>query len=104
MQSLYNRIIGPSSKFVLRWNNYIAAAMLLLMFGLGLGSMLGNSAIVDELAHIPAGYSYLKYGDYRLNPEHPPLIKDIAALPLMFMNLKFPHNQPAWTTEVNGEW
>jgi len=104
MKSLYYRITGPASDFVMKWNKYFAAAMLLLMFGLGMGSMLGNSAIVDELAHIPAGYSYLKYGDYRLNPEHPPLIKDIAALPLMFMNLKFPHNQPSWTTEVNGEW
>jgi hypothetical protein len=34
-----------------------------------------DSAIFDETAHIPAGYSYLKLHDMRLNPEHPPLIK-----------------------------
>ncbi|HEY2003490.1 MAG TPA: hypothetical protein VGH44_00035 [Candidatus Saccharimonadia bacterium] len=84
--------------------NWIAGVMLAVMFGLGITSMMGNSAIVDEIAHIPAGYSYLHYGDYRLNPEHPPLIKDLAAVPLQFMNLKFPINEPAWTTDVNGQW
>ena len=63
-----------------------------------------DSAIMDEVAHIPAGYSYLKYQDYRLNPEHPPLAKMLAALPLLFMHLNFPLNHPAWTTEVNGQW
>ena len=74
------------------------------MFGLGVTSMAHDSAIVDELAHIPAGYSYVHYGDYRLNPEHPPLIKVLAGIPLQFMNLKFPADQPAWTTDVNGQW
>ncbi|HUD11654.1 MAG TPA: hypothetical protein VMS08_04555 [Candidatus Saccharimonadia bacterium] len=104
MKSLYYRITGTGTAFVLRWHKYIAAALLALMFGLAFTAMSDNSAIVDEVAHIPAGYSYLHYGDYRLNPEHPPLMKDLAALPLQFMNLKFPINQPAWTTEVNGEW
>ncbi|HEY6736171.1 MAG TPA: glycosyltransferase family 39 protein [Candidatus Saccharimonadia bacterium] len=87
-----------------RWHWWIAGGLLAVMFGLGLYSMMGNSAIVDEVAHIPSGYSYLHYGDYRLNPEHPPLIKDLAGLPLQFMNLKFPDYEPAWTTDVNGQW
>lgn len=29
----------------------------------------------DEAYHIGAGVSYVKTGDYRLNPEHPPLVK-----------------------------
>lgn len=82
----------------------IAASLLALMLVLGITSMSKDSAIVDEAAHIPAGYSYLHYGDYRLNPEHPPLIKDLAAIPLQFMHLNFPINSPAWTTEVNGQW
>lgn len=75
-----------------------------LMLTLGISSMSGDSGIVDEVAHIPAGYSYLKFGDYRLNPEHPPLLKDLAALPLLLMNLKFPLDIPAWTAEPNGQW
>lgn len=84
--------------------NWIAAMLLFIMFALAIGSARKDSAIVDEIAHIPAGYSYLKYGDYRLNVEHPPLIKDLAGLPLQFMNLKFPENAPAWQTDVNGQW
>lgn len=41
-----------------------------------------DSGTVDEVAHIPSGYSYDKYLDYRLNPEHPPLAKALAGLPL----------------------
>jgi hypothetical protein len=42
------------------------------------------SATSDEVAHLPAGYTYLRWHDYRLNPEHPPLIKKMAALPLLW--------------------
>ena len=49
-----------------------------------------DAAIFDESAHIPAGYSYVKYFDYRLNPEHPPLVKILAGLPLLFQKLNFP--------------
>ena len=59
---------------------------------------------MDELAHIPAGYGYVKYLDYRLNPEHPPLVKAIAALPLLFQKLKFPTDKSAWQKDVNGQW
>ena len=87
-------------------NRRRALVVLLLSFILllGLGAMIGDSAIVDEIAHIPAGYSYVAFGDYRLNPEHPPLIKDLAGLPLLFLNLKFPTEIPAWTSDVNGQW
>lgn len=75
------------------------------MFCLGLFSLMGDSGTTDEVAHIPAGYSYLKYQDYRLNPEHPPLIKAWDALPLLFVkNLKFPLDKICWTTDTNGQW
>ncbi|MGC9610939.1 MAG: hypothetical protein ABSE68_01845, partial [Minisyncoccia bacterium] len=61
-------------------------------------------AIMDELAHIPAGYSYAKYLDYRLNPEHPPLLKALSGLPLTFLNLNFPLNNENWTTKLNAQW
>src|SRR6266446_5782997 len=35
---------------------------------------------VDEPWHITAGSAYLRTGEYYLNPEHPPLVKLIAAL------------------------
>jgi hypothetical protein len=104
MKSRSYRITSSVREFVSFRHAYFAGALLAIMFGLGMYSMVGNSAIMDEVAHIPAAYSYLHYGDYRLNPEHPPLIKDLAGIPLQFMHLKFPINSPDWTTEMNGEW
>jgi hypothetical protein len=34
-----------------------------------------DSLDIDEAYHITAGVTYFRLGDYRLNPEHPPLIK-----------------------------
>lgn len=82
----------------------LAGGLLAAMFGLSLYSMKDNSGIVDEIAHIPAGYSYVRYGDYRLNPEHPPLVKDLAGLPLLFLNVDFPLDERPWTTDTNGQW
>lgn len=66
------------------------------MFTLGVLSMRGDSATVDELADIPSGYAYLRFGDYRLNEEHPPLMKVLAAVPLQFMNINFPTWGESW--------
>jgi hypothetical protein len=30
---------------------------------------------IDEAYHIAAGVSYVRYSDFRINPEHPPLVK-----------------------------
>jgi len=58
------------------------AGLLLAMAALAMASALGDSATFDETAHLAAGLSYLERGDFRLNPEHPPLVKVWAALPL----------------------
>jgi len=79
--------------------NVFALLILGTMFFLLFASSLNDSATFDEVAHIGAGYTYLKYRDSRLNPEHPPLMKDLAALPLMFLNLKFDINHPFWNSE-----
>ncbi len=64
-----------------------------------------NDALTfDEVAHIPAGYSYLLFHDMRLNPEHPPLIKDLAALPLLFFRPQLDIEKDFWQKEVNGQW
>lgn len=64
-----------------------------------------DGAIFDETAHIPAGYSYVTKHEIRLNPEHPPLLKDLAGLPLLFLNLSFnTDNQPFWQGTLPGKW
>ena len=53
-----------------------------------------TSAVVDEPAHLTAGYLALAGGDLRVNKEHPPLMKELAALPLLFMNPALPARKP----------
>jgi tetratricopeptide (TPR) repeat protein len=47
-----------------------------------------NSATWDEPDHIYAAYLQSTQGDYGVNPEHPPLIKFLGALPLKNLQLK----------------
>jgi hypothetical protein len=64
-----------------------------------------DSAINDEVAHIPAGYDYVRYFTYNLNPEHPPLIKALASISTIFLRPQFPVDQfsPAHPI-ANNEW
>ncbi len=82
----------------------IVFIILAFVFAVSVLNAANDSAIFDETAHIPAGYSYLTQHQIRLNPEHPPLIKDLAALPLLAIHPKFDTSQPFWTTEINGQW
>lgn len=53
-------------------------------------SLVQKSPTYDEPLHLFAGYSYLKWGNYRANPAHPPLAKVWAALPLLAIDIKDP--------------
>ncbi len=66
----------------------VGVSLLLVLFvTLSLSSSLQKSPTADENFHLVAGYSYLKWGDYRINPEHPPLAKILAALPLLTLEI-----------------
>lgn len=79
----------------------ILAIMLILM----IASSWNDSAIMDELAHVPAGFGYVTQGDYRLNPEHPPLVKALSALVAQIAaRPRFPTDTPYWRDDVNGQW
>lgn len=47
----------------------------------------------DEGDHLFSGYMSLKHADFGLNPEHPPLVKFVAALPLLPLKLVVPKLQ-----------
>src|SRR5581483_9870463 len=49
-----------------------------------------NSLTWDECNHMYAGYMSWTHRDFGLNPEHPPLAKLLAALPLLSMPLQMP--------------
>jgi hypothetical protein len=79
---------------------FLLAGMLLLM----LGSSWEDSLTFDEPAHITAGYASLRFCDARLNYEHPPLLKMLAAIPLLLLSPHFPLTAPAWQEANNGQW
>ena len=71
-------------------SKFTVVLILLVSLVLMVNVSLQEAGTQDELAHIPAGYSYVRYSDYRLNPEHPPLVKMMAGVPLLFLDLNFP--------------
>ena len=88
-----------------RLTNIIAICLLILVFLGTVFSMKEDSLTMDEKSHLPAGYSYLTQKDMRINPEHPPLIKDLAAIPLLFIkDINFPDNAKSWQEEINPQW
>ncbi len=76
----------------------IAAGLLLILFlAEGLAFISANSQTSDEAVHLAAGYSYLARHDFRLNPEHPPLIKEISGLPVyLFLRIPFEPDPVLW--------
>ena len=74
-----------------------AAVLLFLIFALELFlSARLESQTFDEPAHLYAGYSYWLRSDFGINPEHPPLVKLVASLPLFVDKPKYPEPLPMY--------
>ena len=71
-------------------NRAALAALAVLMLAQMWTSDLRLSVTSDEIDHLHAGYRYLTCRDFGWNPEHPPLVKMVAALPLLFMHVNDP--------------
>jgi Dolichyl-phosphate-mannose-protein mannosyltransferase len=66
------------------------AVLLLLILLQFVFSVRRESISWDEGDHLFSGYMSWKQSDFGLNPEHPPLVKLVAALPLLGMHLEVP--------------
>jgi hypothetical protein len=89
----------------------VAAGLLLLFMAiLAGGAALRESVTIDEVSHIASGVSYLQKLDLRLNEEHPPLPKVLAALPLVLRGTHADYSHISWTisetffTAYVGQW
>jgi len=93
----------------------LAVLLLAFMAVLAGGAARRESVTVDEVSHIGAGVSYLQRLDLRMNPEHPPLAKVLAAIPLVLRGVRADYNHISWTISdkffpaymgqwVFGEW
>src|SRR4051812_45304652 len=74
----------------------IAGGLILLQMILVAIIVHGESLTFDEADHIFAGYMMWHNGDYGLNPEHPPLVKLVATVPLLQEKLWVPPMQQRW--------
>lgn len=87
---------SPPVKHRYRINRLTAAFIFTVLLGLYVFQLwlqiTHTSATYDEPFHIVAGYRYWQCGDYGINPEHPPLLKLLAALPIRSQNVV----EPAW--------
>jgi hypothetical protein len=88
----------------------VAGVLLLLMALLAGGAAWRESVTIDEVAHIGAGVSYLQKLDLRLNEEHPPLPKVLAALPLVLHGARADYSHISWRVSEKffpayiGQW
>jgi hypothetical protein len=97
------------------WDTLVPILLLVLMAVLAGGAALRESVTIDEVAHIGAGVSYLQKLDLRMNAEHPPLPKVLAALPLVVRGVHADYTHLSWSFSekffpaylgqwVFGEW
>ena len=73
-----------------------------------------DSLTTDEGIHVASGYLILTRGDWRFDPEHPPLMKILSALPLLSIHPYLPAgDQQLWAAakptlddswETTREW
>lgn len=83
----------------------LSILIVLVSLVLAITSLWDDSFVVDEIPHVGAGYSYIQKGDYRLNPEHPPLAKDLAGLALSFLAVdQSAFSTQYWNSDINGQW
>jgi 4-amino-4-deoxy-L-arabinose transferase-like glycosyltransferase len=70
------------------WFRLIVPGLLIAQAALIVFAIHRESLTFDEEDHMYAGYRMWTAADYGLNPEHPPLVKLLAALPVLGQNFK----------------
>jgi tetratricopeptide (TPR) repeat protein len=74
-------------QFTVARRDFLFPAIVALLFGAFAFQLwfhaVRTSATIDEVPHIFAGYRHWQCGDFAINPEHPPLLKLLAASPLI---------------------
>jgi Dolichyl-phosphate-mannose-protein mannosyltransferase len=76
----------------------VACLLLVLALQLVLSAR-RESQTWDEACHIFAGYNYWKNANFGDNPEHPPLVKLLATLPLLRLPLNVPPHPGVFSKE-----
>src|SRR3989338_6804596 len=87
--SIYQMTTPASFTKSVRFRSGIVVILLALVFLQPFLSARKFGPVTDEVPHIGAGYSYWKTGEIELNKQHPPLVKLLATVPMLFMDIDF---------------
>ncbi|MCA1685193.1 MAG: glycosyltransferase family 39 protein, partial [Planctomycetia bacterium] len=74
-------------------------ALLSLHAALAVSSLVRENPTVDEVIHLPAGVTYWQTGSFRLYHHNPPLVKLLAALPVLASKPVVDYQKASWKTE-----
>jgi hypothetical protein len=74
---------------------WLAAGALLVVFFLQVFFVsLAKSPSWDEPGHLAAGLTYLETGNFLVNPQHPPLLKELSGMSLLLSGARLPEGPP----------
>jgi hypothetical protein len=79
-----------------KWSGPLAGALLAVFAWQAAPGIARMAPTFDEPAHIGAGMSYLETGEFKINLQHPPLLKEIAAVPLLAGGITWPVRERDW--------
>lgn len=89
-----------TASFWNRWRLIFAvASLLLLQTILAVQSLVQENPTVDEVIHLPAGVTYWQTGSFRLYHHNPPLVKLLAALPVVFSAPVVDYKDESWVLD-----
>ena len=78
-------------------HKFLVTSLLAVLVAQVILSIRTQSPTTDELAHhVATGYSYVRTGNFKMNPITPPLSRSLTALPLLFLHAKIPLDHPSW--------
>ncbi|MFQ5672705.1 MAG: ArnT family glycosyltransferase [Nitrospinales bacterium] len=79
----------------------LVISLLALLLAQAVLSMRLKVLTYDENYYLPAGYSYLTTGDFRMITDHPPLIPLLSGLPLLLLDVNFPADSELWKNNTD---
>lgn len=89
-----------SNKFTISW--IILAGGVIVQSILLISLAVTDGQTIDEATHLSSGASYLTTGDFKLNPEHPPLVKLLSGSSALLASPQVPTDDPSWNS--GNQW
>lgn len=100
-KTVSHRSLGPTPR---RFIAMILALVFLGFMAIEYVCMSGNCAVVDEVAHIPAGVSHWERGLFSLYQENPPLVRCLVSLPVWLSSPRTNYSHEEIRVGRRTEW